>query len=136
MSESYKGFVIECERTDAASFHTWCVVGIDGHIYQCSGKEYVCSGEAEDAAEQWIDYYIKSLPNTDTVKTSLRIQSKLKEIEEELQKLTKSPYTGHYKRIEAEEANIVKYLDEAIENVTEALKINEQTIRKMHRENG
>ncbi|MBD2491120.1 hypothetical protein [Aulosira sp. FACHB-615] len=135
MSESYKGFTIECERTDAASSYMWWVVGIDGHPYGCDGREYENSGDAERAAEQWIDWYIKSLPNTDTIKTILEVQERLKAIEEELQKLTNSPYTNHYKPFD-EGAKMVTQLFCALEDVTESLKINEQIIRNTSRENG
>lgn len=119
MRDSYRGFIIEYESTDSLSGYTWLVVDIDANVYQCSGREYECSGDAESAAEQWIDYFIKSLPDTDAVKTTLKNQERLKAIEEELQKLTDSPY--------AEEVN--KYLYDALENVTEALKVNYRYIR-------
>jgi hypothetical protein len=133
MSESYKGFVIECERTDAASPYTWCVLGIDGYVYHSGGKEYECSGDAESAAQQWIDYYINSLPNTKAIKIALKLQDQLKEMEEGLQKITDVSFVEHFGRMDAKGseggAKIGTHLFDALESITKAIQINEQVIR-------
>lgn len=130
MKESYKGFSIEYEKEDAASLYDCCVVGIDGYVYHC-GTRYESKYDAWLASVRWIDSYIKSIQPVG--ETCIRIQIQLKEIEEELQKLTDTPYENHYRLMSANKEMSI-HLYNALENVTEALKTNEQVMKKLLKE--
>lgn len=134
MSESYKGFKIEYERTDAASLYSWSIIGINGHVYHCGGSEYETEYDAWSAATKWINSYIKTLPATQATRIALQVQQKLSDVEESLQVITGGDYLNHYRRIASEEiGNVEALLLDAGQKIQEAMKINEMTIRAIKR---
>ncbi|MBH8561664.1 hypothetical protein I8748_05630 [Nostoc sp. CENA67] len=129
MTESYKGFNIDIERTDNNSPYHWGVEG-EEHVYWSGTAED--SSSAWEQATEWINFYLKSLPKTENAKIAVKHQQILKEVVEALEKVTDVDYCNHHQRIVSGGLrNKEALLDNALEKIREALRINEQVIRSI-----